>query len=179
MEQPYKRFVVMAGSAAVAAAVLTIIITPPSAVAAMFSFVSIMLAVLALSYVVGSFRAPSGAVATTGGSRSGGPGSRTTAGTGGVDGGPADQGLSERQQADTAAARVDADEFRWLVREGIGVAIASMFGLLLLVLFLLEETAVVQGSETAVGEWTAWLVLAVLALVLLLVGLWSWRGREQ
>ncbi|WP_253184555.1 hypothetical protein [Natrialba sp. SSL1] len=172
MEQTYKRFTVMAGSAAVAAAVVTIIFTPPSALAAVFSFVSIMLAVLALSYVVGSFRAPR--VRTT---ASTGTGTGTGRGSGAASGTPdASESTPEHQ---TDAAQVDAEEFRWLVREGIGVAIASMFGLLLLVLFLLEETAVVQGPETAIGEWAAWLVLGVLALVLIVLGLWSWRGREQ
>ncbi|ELY87747.1 hypothetical protein C483_17658 [Natrialba hulunbeirensis JCM 10989] len=164
----------MAGSAAVAAAVLTIIFTPPSALAAVFSFVSIMLAVLALSYVVGSFRAPR--VRTTA-STGTGTGTGTGRGSGAASGTPdASESTPEHQ---TDAAQVDAEEFRWLVREGIGVAIASMFGLLLLVLFLLEETAVVQGPETAVDEWAAWLVLGVLALVLIVLGLWSWRGREQ
>ncbi len=77
----------------------------------------------------------------------------------------------------TEASQADRENFKWMIREGIGVAIASLFGLILLVLFLLEETALIQSQQLTVGDIGVLTVLFVLVLTLFVVGLWSWRGR--
>ncbi|WP_440771354.1 hypothetical protein [Natronorubrum sp. DTA28] len=42
---------------------------------------------------------------------------------------------------------------------------------------MLEETELVASQNLTVGEIGEWVLLVVLALTLLVVGLWSWRGR--
>lgn len=151
MYTPLKRFLVMFGGSLVAAAVLTVILAPPNAVAGLLTFGIILVAAASLSYVVGYLGTPWDSAAY-----------------------PA----SDAEEP-TEAARIDANEFTWMIREGIGVAIASLFGLLFLVLFLLEETAVIRSPALTAGRIGEFVLLGVLALALAVLALWSWRGGNS
>ncbi|MFP8953460.1 hypothetical protein ACLI4Z_10860 [Natrialbaceae archaeon A-arb3/5] len=154
MTSPLRRFVVMLGGSIVAAAAMTVILAPPNATAGVLTFGVVLLAGVVLSYSVGYL----------------GISSKSTAY-------PQPEPTSNPPEETTDAARSDLEDVRWTIREGVGVAIASLFGLILLALFLLEETALVASQNLTVGEITEWALLLVLALTLLVVGLWSWRGR--
>lgn len=148
METPLKRFLGMLGGSVVAAAVITVTLAPPSAIVGALTFALVLFAGALLSYVIGYLGAPWESTAYP----------------------------PSEPRRPTDAARVDATEFRWSIREGIGVAIASMFGLLLLILFL-QETALVQsrGFTGRIGDLA---LLAALAVIVLVLATWSWRGRN-
>ncbi|OVE83279.1 hypothetical protein B2G88_16665 [Natronolimnobius baerhuensis] len=144
----------MIGGSVVAAAVMTVILDPPDTTALVLTFGVILLAALVLSYGVGYL------------------------GLSWVDTAyPMPEPTSNPTEPGTEASQADRENFKWMIREGIGVAIASLFGLILLVLFLLEETALIQSQQLTVGDIGVLTVLFVLVLTLFVVGLWSWRGR--
>ncbi|MGQ3722558.1 hypothetical protein [Natrialba aegyptia] len=151
---PFRRFLVMLGGAIVAAAVMTVLLAPPNATAGVLIFGIILVAGVLLSYVVGYLGTPWNSTAY-----------------------PMTEPTSNPVEEPTDASQADAEEFKWMLREGIGVAIASLFGMLFLILFLLEETALIESQNLTVGEISDWTVLLVLALLLVVLGLWSWRGR--
>jgi hypothetical protein len=151
MDAPLRRFAVMLGGSTVAAAVITIILAPPNATAGVLTFAVVLVAAVTLSYVIGYLGTPWDSTAYP----------------------PEDRGEP------TEAAQLDAEEFSWLLREGIGVAIASLFGLLLLMLFLLEETALLRSPTLTIGRISELFLLAILTLVLAVLALWSWRGRDS
>ncbi|GAB3035273.1 hypothetical protein GCM10025298_25460 [Natronobiforma cellulositropha] len=136
------------------ALVITVLLAPPTAGAGVLTFAVVMVAALSFSYVVGYLETPLETEAYT-------VSDEPTSGEG-----------------PTSASERDREEFRWMVRELAGVAIASAFGLLLLVLFLLQMTAFVEHPVLGTREIEAWAVLAVLALMLVVLGIWSLRGRE-
>ncbi|WP_306060988.1 hypothetical protein [Natronococcus wangiae] len=154
MASPLRRFLVMLGGSVVAAAVMTILLAPPNATAALLTFGVVVVAGITLSYAIGYL----------------GLSWEDTAY-------PMPEPTSNPSEEPTDASRADVEDLKWTIREGIGVAIASLFGLLLLVLFLLEETELVASQNLTVGEIGEWALLIVLALTLLVLGLWSWRGR--
>lgn len=84
----------------------------------------------------------------------------------------------EPEDEHTERSDRDAEETRWMVREGVGVAVVSIFGLLLLVFGLLVATGVVGFpaplNASIVGAVS---VFVVLALGLSIVLIWSWDGR--
>ncbi len=156
MATPLKRFLVMLGGSVVGAAVLTMFLAPANVVMAIATFAVIMIAGATLSYVIGFLGTSWDDTAYTEYDEAGEP--------------PEDH---------TEAAQVDVEEFRWMIREGIGVAIASLFGLLLLAVFMLEETQIASSPGFTTGNIEALTLIAVLALALVVVGLWSWRGEAK
>lgn len=156
MAAPLKRFLVMLGGSIVAAAVLTVFLAPENVVMAASTFVVIMVAGTMLSYVIGYLGTSWDDTAYTEYDAAGEP--------------PEDH---------TEAAQVDVEEFRWMLREGIGVAIASLFGLLLLAVFMLEETRISESAGFTTGEIESLTLIAVLAVALAVIGLWSWRGETN
>ncbi|WP_255171095.1 hypothetical protein [Natrononativus amylolyticus] len=148
MSTSLRQFLVLFAGTLVAALVLTVVLDPPGATASAVTFVVIMIAGITLSYVIGYLGVPWEATAYT-----------------------------DSTAEPTPAAREDTAAFRGLVVEGIGVAIASLFGMLLLALFLLEETRLVRSQGLSTGEIAEWVLLVGLALALAAVALWSWRRR--
>lgn len=74
----------------------------------------------------------------------------------------------------------DAEETRWMVREGVGVAVVSMFGLLVLVFGLLIATGSAGFSAPLNGSPVGFvfvITFVVLVLGLAVVSIWSWEGR--
>ncbi|ELY65747.1 hypothetical protein [Natrinema versiforme] len=76
-------------------------------------------------------------------------------------------------QQPTESALEDAAETRWGIREGIGLSLVSIFGLLLLVIGLMLAPGLIAAASTV--AITLGLVLFAVALVA--VGHWSWNGR--
>ncbi|WP_226482119.1 hypothetical protein [Natrinema amylolyticum] len=72
-------------------------------------------------------------------------------------------------QQPTDSAREDAADTKWGIREGIGLSLVSIFGLLLLVVGLLLAPGLAAAAST-VG-------LLAFAVALVVVGRWSWNGR--
>ncbi|QLG49867.1 hypothetical protein [Natrinema halophilum] len=79
----------------------------------------------------------------------------------------------------TSSAREDAAETRWMVREGIGLAIASMFGLLLLVVGLMLASGQIAASTTTAITIGVAIGFVVLAVALVALASWRWNGRES
>jgi hypothetical protein len=154
MASPLRRFLVMLGGSVIAAAVMTILLAPPNATAAVLTFGVVMVAGIVLSYSIGYLGLSWGDTAY-----------------------PMPEPTSNPPEEATDASRADLEDLKWMIREGIGVAIASLFGLILLVLFLLEETKLVASQNLTVGEIGEWTLLFIFALTLLVLGLWSWQGR--
>jgi len=76
-------------------------------------------------------------------------------------------------QRPTDSAREDAADTRWGIREGIGVSLVSIFGLLFLMIGLLLAPGLAEAASTVaitVG-------LLAFAVALVVVGRWSWQGR--
>ena len=74
---------------------------------------------------------------------------------------------------DTEAARQEGAE---MGRSWLQVAVVATFGTLLLALGLLQATGLVDLFAPIAGsEPTQWLVFVVLALVVAVVGAWSWK----
>ncbi len=65
----------------------------------------------------------------------------------------------------------------WMARNWLGIAVVSIFGLLLLVLALLQASGLVDVfgpvADTQTGQWAAFGVLVIAWLAL--AG-WSWRA---
>ncbi|MCU4975239.1 hypothetical protein OB955_21285 [Halobacteria archaeon AArc-m2/3/4] len=84
----------------------------------------------------------------------------------------------EPEDEHTERSDRDVEETRWMVREGVGVAVVSMFGLLVLVFGLLMVTGVVSFpaplNASAIGTLS---VFVALVLGLFVVSVWSWGGR--
>ncbi|WP_226039781.1 hypothetical protein [Natrinema sp. DC36] len=76
-------------------------------------------------------------------------------------------------QQPTDSALEDAAETRWGIREGIGLSLVSIFGLLLLVVGLMLAPGLIAAASTV--AITLGLLLSAVALVV--VGRWSWNGR--
>jgi hypothetical protein len=127
MASPLRQFLVMLGGSVVAAAVMTILLAPPNATAAVLTFGVIMVAGITLSYAIGYL----------------GLSWQETAY-------PMPEPTSNPSEEPTDASRADIEDLKWTIREGIGVAIASLFGLILLVLFLMEETELVLSQSMTV-----------------------------
>ncbi|MEY7851667.1 hypothetical protein AB7C87_20985 [Natrarchaeobius sp. A-rgal3] len=153
MTTALERFFVMFGGSVVAAGVMTIILSPPNAVAAALTFAVVLVAGALLSYAIGYL-----GISTTSGAY------------------PMSGPTSNPPEEPTEASEVDAEEFKWMLREGIGVAIASLFGLLLLTVYLLELSGLLDASGTA-AQTAEWAVLVVLTLTIFILAFWSWRGR--
>ncbi len=151
MRTPVKRFLVMLCGCTVAAGVITVLLAPPTLLFGIFSFAIIMIAAILLSYIVGYLGTPWSE----------------------------DIEVSYKVPTETPSTTTQADirEFRWAIREGIGMAIASLFGLLLLVLFLMEETELVSSTGVSIGEISELFLLVIVAIALAALALWSWKGR--
>lgn len=80
-------------------------------------------------------------------------------------------------QQPTKSSLEDAAETKWGIREGVGLAIASIFGLLLLVIGLMLVTGLVAASTTAATTIAVTVGFLLFAAALLVVGRWSWAGR--
>lgn len=80
-------------------------------------------------------------------------------------------------QQPTKSALEDAAETKSGIREGVGVSIASIFGLLLLVVGLMLVSGVVAASTTAAGTTAVTVGFVLFAAVVVVVGRWSWTGR--
>ncbi|RKD98209.1 hypothetical protein [Halopiger aswanensis] len=68
-------------------------------------------------------------------------------------------------------------EDQWMIRNWIGVAVVSIFGLLLLMIALMQATGVMDvfGSVAETGT-QQWAVFGVLALIWLALAGWSWKA---
>ncbi|NGM70672.1 hypothetical protein G6M89_16945 [Natronolimnobius sp. AArcel1] len=144
----------MVGGSLVAGTVMTILLAPPNQTAAALTFGVVFVAAVVLAYGIGNLGLSWADTAY-----------------------PMPEPTSNPSEASTDTSQADLEDFKWTIREGIGVAIASLFGLILLVLFLLEETALARSQELTVGTIGGMALLVVLTLTLVVVGLWSWRGR--
>jgi ABC-type branched-subunit amino acid transport system permease subunit len=142
----------MLGGAIVAAAVVTVLLAPPTLISWVVTFGFMALATVSLSYVVGLLGTPQKGSATA-------------------------EVSTTPSEPPSKATQADIEAFRWAIQEGIGVAIASLFGLLLLILFLFERTEWITAREYTIGEFSEWFLLAVLAIALIALALWRWRGR--
>lgn len=68
-------------------------------------------------------------------------------------------------------------EGHWMARYWIGIAVVSIFGLLLIVIAAMQFTGVVDVfAPIADTEGQQWGVFFVLALIVLIVGGWSWKA---
>ncbi|MFC6769000.1 hypothetical protein [Natrinema soli] len=76
-------------------------------------------------------------------------------------------------QQPTDSALEDAAETRWGIREGIGLSLVSIFGLLLLVVGLMLAPGLIAAASTV--AITLGLLLSMVALIV--IGRWSWNGR--
>ncbi|MDS0476267.1 hypothetical protein [Natrinema sp. 1APR25-10V2] len=76
-------------------------------------------------------------------------------------------------QQPTKSALEDAATTRWGIREGIGLSLVSIFGLLLLVVGLM----LAPGLAAAASTVAITVGLLAFAVALVLVGRWSWQGR--
>jgi len=77
------------------------------------------------------------------------------------------------EQQPTTSALEDATATKWGIREGIGLSLASIFGLLLLVVGLL----LAPGLIAAPAAVAATIGLLVFAVALVVIARWSWNGR--
>ncbi|SEQ74584.1 hypothetical protein [Natrinema salaciae] len=80
-------------------------------------------------------------------------------------------------QYPTESDREDAATTKWGLREGIGLSIASIFGLLLLVVGLMLASGLVAAASTDAVTAAVTIGFLLFAVVLLVVGRWSWNGR--
>ncbi|WP_222915714.1 hypothetical protein [Natrinema sp. SYSU A 869] len=76
-------------------------------------------------------------------------------------------------QQPTDSAREDAVDTKWGIREGIGLSLVSIFGLLLLVVGLM----LAPGLAAAASTVAITVGLLAFAVALVVVGRWSWNGR--
>lgn len=68
-------------------------------------------------------------------------------------------------------------EDQWIIRNWIGVAAVSIFGLLLLVVAMMQATGLVDVlGSVADTQAQQWAVFGVLVLVWLALAGWSWSG---
>lgn len=79
----------------------------------------------------------------------------------------------DTRQQPTDSAVEDAAKTKWGIREGIGLSLVSIFGLLLLVVGLMAAPGLAAASSTVVIT----LGLLLFAVGLVVVGRWSWMGR--
>lgn len=149
-----RQLLVVIGGSVVAATVMTTVLEPPNQTAATLTFGVVFVAAVVLAYGIGYLGLSWADTAY-----------------------PMPEPTTNPSEEPTDASRADLEDFKWTIREGIGVAIASLFGLILLALFLLEETALVRSQSLTVGDIGVMTLLVVLALTLVVLGLWSWRGQ--
>ncbi|WP_254762490.1 hypothetical protein [Natrinema marinum] len=81
------------------------------------------------------------------------------------------------EQYPTKSALEDAAATRWGIREGIGLAIVSMFGLLLLVVGLMLMSGLIAASTSATGTVVVAIGFVAAAIALVALARWSWNGR--
>ncbi|MFC4543135.1 hypothetical protein ACFO5R_14490 [Halosolutus amylolyticus] len=83
----------------------------------------------------------------------------------------------EPTEKPTNTKREAKEEDQWMIRNWIGVAVVSIFGLLLLALGMMQATGLVDllapVADTGAQQWG---VFAVLALVVLALAGWSWSA---
>ncbi|MFC4880918.1 hypothetical protein [Halostagnicola sp. GCM10023243] len=85
-----------------------------------------------------------------------------------------DQEPTEKPTEDREEAE---QESKWMARNWIGIAVVSIFALLLLVVGMMQATGLVDVlapvADTQGGQWAAF---GVLALIVLVLAGWSWRA---
>ncbi|WP_252698266.1 hypothetical protein [Natronosalvus vescus] len=68
-------------------------------------------------------------------------------------------------------------EGRWMARNWLAVAVVSIFTMVVLALAMLQATGLIEVpvpfTEAEGGQWA---VLAVIAVVVLATGAWSWKA---
>ncbi|SEW26885.1 hypothetical protein [Natrinema salifodinae] len=77
----------------------------------------------------------------------------------------------------TESAREDAADTMWGIREGTGIAIASIFGLVVLVVGLMLVSGLVAASTTTVVTLGVTVGVVLAAIGLAALARWSWTGR--
>ena len=82
---------------------------------------------------------------------------------------PTEKPTNSKQEAE--------EEGQWMARNWIGIAVVSIFSLLLLMLGAMQFTGVIDiFAPIAETEGQQWGVFFVLALIVIIVGGWSWKA---
>ncbi|WP_440763929.1 hypothetical protein [Natronorubrum sp. DTA7] len=83
----------------------------------------------------------------------------------------------EPTETTTTSTEEAEEEGQWMARNWIGIAVVSIFSLLLIMLAAMQFTGVIDIlAPIAETEGQQWGVFFVLALILIIVGGWSWKA---
>ncbi|SDJ45810.1 hypothetical protein [Natronorubrum texcoconense] len=83
----------------------------------------------------------------------------------------------EPTETTTTSKEEAEEEGQWMARNGIGIAVVSIFSLLLIMLAAMQFTGVIDiFAPIAETEGQQWGVFFVLALIVIIVGGWSWKA---
>ena len=87
--------------------------------------------------------------------------------------------MADQEEAPTQkpahSAEEEAEEASFMAKHWLRIGVISILGTLLLALALLQATGLVDIMSPFVEtEGGQWLVFAVLALLVIAIGLWSW-----
>ncbi|WP_436344914.1 hypothetical protein [Natronorubrum sp. FCH18a] len=83
----------------------------------------------------------------------------------------------EPTETTTTSTEQAEEEGQWMARNWIGIAVVSIFSLLLIMLAAMQVTGLVDVfAPIAETEGQQWGVFFVLALIVIIVGGWSWKA---
>ena len=83
----------------------------------------------------------------------------------------------EPTETTTTSTEEAEEEGQWMARNWIGIAVVSIFSLLLIMLAAMQFTGLIDiFAPIADTEGQQWGVFFVLALILIIVGGWSWKA---
>ncbi|WP_121741280.1 hypothetical protein [Natronorubrum halophilum] len=83
----------------------------------------------------------------------------------------------EPTETPTTSKEEAEEDVQWMTRNWIGIAVVSILSLLLLVIAAMQFTGVINVlSPIADTEGQQWGVFFVLALLVIILGGWSWRA---
>lgn len=83
----------------------------------------------------------------------------------------------EPTEKPTTSKEEAESEGQWMTRNWIGIAIVSIFSLLLIVVAMMQFTGLVDVfAPIADTEGTQWGAFFVLALFVIILGGWSWKA---
>ncbi len=83
----------------------------------------------------------------------------------------------EPTETTTTSKEEAEEEGQWMARNWIGIAVVSIFSLLLIMLAAMQFTGLIDiFAPIAETEGQQWGVFFVLALIVIIVGGWSWKA---
>ncbi|ELY40262.1 hypothetical protein [Natronorubrum tibetense] len=83
----------------------------------------------------------------------------------------------EPTETTTTSKQEAEEEGQWMARNWIGIAVVSIFSLLLIMLAAMQFTGLIDiFAPIAETEGQQWGVFFVLALIVIIVGGWSWKA---